>query len=79
MPLLYLLTFIVGWIYVNFWVAFIYALALPWLGLFAFYYWRFVVKTGQNIRFRCLAATLAKRKIKELRDNIHERLNKLLL
>ena len=79
MPLLYLLTFIIVWIFINFWVASIYALILPWLGLFAYYYWRFAVRTGQNIRYRRLAETVAGRKVRDLRNKVNERLNHLLL
>ena len=74
MPVFYTLTFIIAWIFANFWIALIYALLLPWLGLFAFYYARFAVRTGQNIRFR----TTLGYKIRDLRNNLNERLNKLL-
>ena len=79
MPILYLLTFALVWIFVNFWIALIYALLLPWLGLFAYYYWRIIVWTGQNIRFRCIAGTAAGRKITDLRNKMNERLKDLLL
>ena len=79
MPLLYILTFIVTWIFLNFWIALIYALALPWLGLFAYYYWKLAVKTRQNIRFRRISGTNAARKVKDLRNKIYEQLNNLLI
>jgi hypothetical protein len=77
MPLLYTLSFVIAWIAVNFWVALIYALILPWLGLFAFYYWRFAVRTSQNIQFRRLVDTASGRKVRDLRNNLNERLNHL--
>ena len=78
MPLLYTLTFILVWIFANFWVATIYGLALPWLGLFAFKYWRLAVQTWQNIRFRLIAKSDAVSKLRDLRDNMYYRLNKVL-
>ena len=77
MPVFYTLTFIIAWIIANFWIALIYALLLPWLGLFAFYYARFAVRTGQNIRFRRLVKTTLGQKISELRNNMNKRLIKL--
>ena len=78
MPLLYTLTFIIVWIITNFWIASVYAIALPWLGLFAYHYWRLAVKTVQNIRFRRLEKTVAGRQLRDLRKTLYERLNKLL-
>ena len=78
MPLLYTLTFILVWIFVNVWVALIYGLALPWLGLFAYYYWRLAVKTRQNIRFCFIAKSGAVRRLRDLRDNLYERIKKIL-
>ena len=77
MPLLYSLSFVLAWIFVNVWVALIYAIALPWLGLFAYYYWRFAVRTWQDIRFLCVAKTKAGRMVRDLRKNLFERLNKI--
>ena len=77
MPLLYLLSFILAWVFVNFWVALIYAIALPWLGIFAYYYWRFAVRTRQNIRFLRVAKTKAGRMARDLRKNLFERLSKI--
>ncbi|MDR2773612.1 MAG: 1-acyl-sn-glycerol-3-phosphate acyltransferase [Tannerella sp.] len=51
-PLLYILSFVLVWIYVNVAFAAIYVLILPYLGLFAWYYWKNVVRTLQDIRFR---------------------------
>ena len=78
MPLLYTLTFILTWIFSCFRVAFVYGLALPWLGLFAYHYWRWVVKTWQNLRFRLKAKSTAVCKLRDLRDNLYKRLNKIL-
>jgi 1-acyl-sn-glycerol-3-phosphate acyltransferase len=92
-PVLYLLSFVLVWIYVNIAVAVVYLLALPYLGLFAWYYRKNVVRTLQDIRFRCAAAGAnvagtdaagAKKEVniiselKALRAVIHERLNKIL-
>jgi len=78
MPLLYTLTFVLVWIFTNFWIAFIYGLSLPWLGLFAFYYWRWAVIVSQNIRFRLLSMSSAIRKLRDLRENLYNRLNKIM-
>jgi len=77
MPLLYTLTFIIVWIFSNIWVALIYAIALPWLGLFAYNYWRFALKTVQHIRFRRIINTDIGLKLKDLRNSLYERLKKL--
>ena len=78
MPIFYTLTLILVWLFVNVWVALIYTLSLPWIGLFAFYYWRFAVRTIQNIRFRRVAGTAAGYAARNLRDKLYERLNILL-
>ena len=79
MPILYILSFSIVWIVVNFYVAFIYSLLLPWLGLFAYYYWRFAVRTVQNIRFRRIADTATGRSVRDLRNKLNEQLRNLLL
>lgn len=58
MPLFYILSFVLAWRYVNAVVAVIYVLLLPYMGLFAWYYWKNVVRTLRNVRFRCVAAGL---------------------
>jgi hypothetical protein len=78
MPIFYTLTFILVWIFVNVWIALIYALALPWLGLFAHSYWRLGVTTWEDIRFRHIAKTGVVRKLRDLREKLYERLNKIL-
>lgn len=82
MPALYLLSFILAWICVHPVVAAAYLLALPYLGLFAWYYWKHVVRTLQDIRFRLAAgkAGSADRlsELRALRTTIYERLNKIL-
>ncbi|MDR0700616.1 MAG: 1-acyl-sn-glycerol-3-phosphate acyltransferase [Tannerella sp.] len=55
MPLLYILSFVLVWMCVNVAVAVIYVLLLPYMGIFAWYYWKSVVRTLQDIRFRCVA------------------------
>jgi len=78
MPLLYTLTFVVVGVYVNVWVALVYALALPWLGLFAWHYSRYVAKTVRHIRFRRLARTDKLEALRHLRTMIYEKLNNIL-
>jgi hypothetical protein len=51
-PLLYTLTFVLTWIFTNLWCALIYLAMLPFIGLFAWYYWRFCKQTMQAFRFR---------------------------
>ena len=78
MPVLYTLTFVLASVYVNIWFAAVYALALPFLGLFAWYYHRYAAGTLRNIRFRRVSKTAAAQKIKSLRAVIYERLNNIL-
>lgn len=78
MPLLYTLSFILVWVCVNFWTAAIYAVALPFLGVFAWYYWKYAVRMVQDVRFLRVAKTDAGRKARELRDKIYKRLNNIL-
>ncbi|MDR0573112.1 MAG: 1-acyl-sn-glycerol-3-phosphate acyltransferase [Tannerella sp.] len=78
MPALYTLSFILAWVYANGWFAFIYAPALPWLGLFAWYYWKYAVRTWQNAHFCRVSATTAGRKVRDLRNSVYERLNNIL-
>ena len=78
MPLLYTLSFVLVWVYVNFFVAIVYALALPYLGLFAWYYKQYAVSMTRNIRYRRLKGTDTFRNLKELREIINERLNNIL-
>jgi hypothetical protein len=51
-PLLYTLTFVLTWIFANLWWALIYLAMLPFIGLFAWYYWRFFKQTIQAVQFR---------------------------
>ena len=78
MPILYTLTFIGVWAFVNVWIAALYALALPYLGLFAWYYRKYAVRTWQQLRFWRLRKTDEIRQLKKLRTNLYERLNKIL-
>ena len=78
MPLLYTLTFIVSWVYVNIWVALVYVLILPWLGLFAWYYSRYADTIVCNIRFRRFAGTEKLKALRVLRARIYEKLNNIL-
>jgi len=78
MPLLYTLSFILVWVYVNIWAAVVYVLALPYLGLFAWYYKKYAIRMMQNVRFRKFAGTYKLKNLKELRTMIHKRLNNIL-
>jgi len=78
MPILYTLSFVLVWVYVNVWVAAVYALALPFIGLFAWYYKSYAAKTIQNIRFRNLIGTGRIKALIEMRTMIYERLNNIL-
>jgi 1-acyl-sn-glycerol-3-phosphate acyltransferase len=74
MPVLYTLSFVLTWVYVNVWAALVYALLLPYLGLFAWYYRQYAVRIGQDIRFRRVSKTEAGREASALRRTIYERL-----
>jgi 1-acyl-sn-glycerol-3-phosphate acyltransferase len=78
MPVLYTLSFILACFFVNIWMAFLYALSLPWLGLFAWHYWKYAVRTWQDIRYRNADRVGRIDPLAELRNNIHERLNNIL-
>ena len=78
MPVLYTLSFVLAWVYINIWVAVVYALALPYLGLFAWYYRQYALRMMQNIRFRNLAGTDNISALRELRLTIYERINNIL-
>jgi 1-acyl-sn-glycerol-3-phosphate acyltransferase len=77
-PVLYTLTFILTWIFVDLWIAVFYALTLPWLGLFAWHYWKGAVRTRQNIRYRNADRAGLTRPLAALRNKIYERLNSIL-
>jgi 1-acyl-sn-glycerol-3-phosphate acyltransferase len=81
-PVLYTLTFVLAWMYVNVVAAAVYVLLLPYLGLFAWYYRKYVVRTLQDIRFRCAAGgkKVADRinGLRTLRTAVYERLSKIL-
>jgi hypothetical protein len=78
-PLLYTLTFILTWIYANIWLALIYLAALPLLGLFAWYYLKFLKQTIQALQFRINFKTKKLNDLKILRKGLFEGLNKLLM
>ena len=78
MPVLYTLSFVLAWVYVNVWVAIVYAAVLPYLGLFAWYYKQYAIRMKQNIRFRKLAGKDKLNIMREMRANIYESLNEIL-
>ena len=78
MPVLYTLSFVLAWVYVNVWVAIVYAAVLPYLGLFAWYYKQYAIRMKQNIRFCKLAGKDKLNIMREMRANIYESLNEIL-
>ncbi|MDR1380197.1 MAG: 1-acyl-sn-glycerol-3-phosphate acyltransferase [Tannerella sp.] len=79
-PVLYALTFFVARMYVHIAVAAAYVLLLPYLGLFAWYYRKYAVRTLQDMRFRRAVADGTDKisGLRTLRAAIHERLSKIL-
>ena len=78
MPILYAVSFVLVLMYVNCWIAVVYALALPYLGLFAWYYRKYAIRTWRNIRFLGISKTAEVQKARVLRSAIYERLNNIL-
>jgi hypothetical protein len=78
-PLFYTLTFVLTWVYVNVWIAFVYLSALPLLGLFAWHYRKVYKRTLQALRFRLNFKTEKLTDLYMLRKEVFEGLNKLLL
>jgi 1-acyl-sn-glycerol-3-phosphate acyltransferase len=78
MPVLYTLSFFLAWFFVNVWCAVIYAIILPWLGLFAWYYWKYVVRIWQDIHYRKVDRAGQVTPLTRLRNKIYERLNNIL-
>ena len=78
MPLLYTLTFVLTWLYLNIWVALVYSIALPWLGLFAWYYGQYAARIVRDIRFRRIAGTDKVNALRDLRTMIYKKLNNIL-
>ncbi|MDR1223495.1 MAG: 1-acyl-sn-glycerol-3-phosphate acyltransferase [Tannerella sp.] len=82
-PALYTLTFVLAWVYVNVAVAVVYVLLLPYLGLFAWHYRKYAVRTLQDIRFRRAGRTGKDgtdriSELRALRTAIYERLNMIV-
>lgn len=77
-PISYTLTVILTSIYINTWIALIYLALLPLLGLLAWYYRKFFIKTCQAFRFRKHINTTKIKELKDLRTNIYNKLNSLL-
>ncbi|MDR0349242.1 MAG: 1-acyl-sn-glycerol-3-phosphate acyltransferase [Tannerella sp.] len=74
-PLLYTFTFMLAYIYMNFWIALIYLALLPLLGLFAWYYRKFFIQTWQALHFRKNINTTRLNQLKDLRTDIHNKLD----
>jgi 1-acyl-sn-glycerol-3-phosphate acyltransferase len=77
-PVLNAFTFVGVWIVSTLWLAAIYALLLPYLGLFAWYYRKYAVRAWQDLRFHSIKDTEAIQQLKKIRMSIHERLNNIL-
>jgi len=77
-PILYSLSFVLTWIYLNVWIALIYLALLPVLGLFAWYYRKIFKQTIQALRFRKNLKTKKLDGLKKLRKSLFERLDGLL-
>jgi hypothetical protein len=78
-PLCYTLTFVLTWLYANVWAALLYVAALPLLSLFAWYYYRFFAATRQAWRCRRQMKSDRWRELSELRADLHDRLDYLLI
>ena len=78
-PLFYTLTFVLTWIYTNIWLALIYVAILPLLGLFAWYYLKFLRQTVQAIRFRANSKTKKLNDLRVVREEMIDGLNELLM
>ncbi|MDR0744201.1 MAG: 1-acyl-sn-glycerol-3-phosphate acyltransferase [Tannerella sp.] len=77
-PVFYTLSFIWALFFVNIWISVFYVFMLPWLGLFAWYYWRCAVRTWQDIRYRNADRAGQISSLAELRNKIEKRLNNIL-
>jgi 1-acyl-sn-glycerol-3-phosphate acyltransferase len=77
-PLFYTLTFVLTWIYVNGWVALIYLLSLPFLGLFAWHYRTFFLETRQAWHYLRHRNGETLQRLKKQRMALHRRLDELL-
>jgi 1-acyl-sn-glycerol-3-phosphate acyltransferase len=77
-PLLYTLSIILASLFVNARIALLYALTLPWAGLFAWYYRKHAIRIRQDIRYRNACLTGRIRPLTELRNHLHQKLNHIL-
>jgi 1-acyl-sn-glycerol-3-phosphate acyltransferase len=78
-PVLYTLAFALTWIFTNVWVALIHLASLPLLALFAWYYRKYFLKTMQALRFRINFKTTKLNDLRNLRANMYNWLNELLI
>ncbi|MDR1746658.1 MAG: 1-acyl-sn-glycerol-3-phosphate acyltransferase [Tannerella sp.] len=78
-PLFYTIAFILMWIYANIWMAFIYFVSLPALGLFAWYYRKFFLSTRQAWNYHKQKGTTTLDKLKALRTALHQRLTTVFM
>jgi len=78
-PILYTLTFVLAWVYTNIWWALIYLISLPRLGLFAWYYRLFFIRTIQALRFQVNLKTKRINDLSKLRKDMIDGLDVLLM
>jgi hypothetical protein len=70
-PILYPLSFALCWIITgSFWIALIYLVTLPFLGLFAWYYRKSFIKWKSEIKFRRLRKKATLRDLIKIREDI---------
>jgi hypothetical protein len=77
-PVLYTLTFALTWIFVNVWAALVYVAALPFIGMFAWYYRQFFLETQQAWRYRKNLKKEPLQALKKLKTSLYDRLDELL-
>ena len=77
-PLFHTLTFVLTWICAGLWTALVYTAALPFIGLFAWYYRKFFLDTRQAWLHRRRRKTERMQTLKQLRDDLYRRLDDVL-
>lgn len=77
-PIFYILSLILGGIFINWWFALIYVLFLPLITLFAWYWRKWILRCIKNMRFAFGKNKGLIKKAKDLRNEIFDQLNKIL-
>jgi 1-acyl-sn-glycerol-3-phosphate acyltransferase len=78
-PVLYTLTLVLTWLHAGLWIALIYVAALPYLGLFAWYYRKFFLETLQAWRYHIRRNTEALLTLGKLKTSLYNRLYELFI